>query len=93
MSSRSSKTTSLTVRMDKESKQVLAEAADLRRISVSDYIRTVTLAQARREIASAHEQTIPLTPDEQSAFWQALHAPVKLTTAQKRLGKMMRGEA
>ncbi len=93
MSTRSSKTTSFTVRMDEESKQVLAEAADLRRISVSDYIRTVTLAQARREIASAREQTILLTPDEQLAFWQALHAPVKLTTAQKRLGKMMRGEA
>ena len=92
-STSSSKSSSLMVRMDEESKRVLAEAAELRRISVSDYVRTVTLAQARREVASAHERTIHLTPDEQLAFWQALQAPVQLTAAQKRLGKMIRGEA
>ncbi len=90
--SKTSKSSSLMVRMDEDSKRVLAEAADLRRISVSDYVRTVTVAQARREVDSAREQTIQLSPEEQQAFWKALQAPVKLTSAQKRLGKMMRGE-
>jgi len=82
----------LMVRLDAESKQVLADAAELRRISVSDYVRTVTVAQARREVASAKEQTILLNPAEQLAFWQALQAPAKLTAAQKRLGMLMRGK-
>jgi uncharacterized protein (DUF1778 family) len=82
----------LMVRLDAESKHALAAAAELRRISVSDYVRTVTVSQARREVVSAREQTILLSPDEQLAFWQALQAPVKLTPAQRRLGSMMRGD-
>ena len=82
----------LMVRLDARSKQALAEAAELRRISVSDYVRIVTVTQALREVASAKEQTILLSPDEQLAFWNALRAPVKLTPAQKRLGQIMRGE-
>ncbi|MFM8221834.1 MAG: DUF1778 domain-containing protein [Planctomycetaceae bacterium] len=85
------KTSSLMVRLDADSKQALADAAQLRRLSVSDYVRTVTVAQARREVASAREQTVHLSPDEQLAFWQALQAPPKLTPAQKRLGAIMRG--
>ena len=86
------KTGSLMVRMDADSKRVLADAAELRGISVSDYVRTVTVAQARREVASAGQQTILMTSDEQLAFWQALQRPPKLTQAQKRLGQLMRGE-
>jgi len=82
----------LMVRLDSDSKQALTDAAELRRISVSDYVRTVTVPQARREVASAREQTIHLSPEEQLAFWQALQEPVKLTPAQKRLGRLMRGE-
>lgn len=81
------------VRLDEESKSVLMKAADLRKISVSDYVRTVTLAQARREVAFADSGVISLTPDEQLALWQALDAPPRLTPAQKRLAKLMRGEA
>lgn len=51
----------------------------------------MTVAQARREVASARNQTIQLSPDEQLAFWQALNAPSKLTPAQKRLVDIMRG--
>jgi uncharacterized protein (DUF1778 family) len=86
------KASPLMVRLDAESKQALAAAAELRRISVSDYVRTVTVPQARREVASARDQTILLSPDEQLAFWQALQAPPKLTPAQKRLGALMRGQ-
>ena len=83
----------LMVRLDDESKVVLTRAAKLRGINVSDYVRHVTVTQARKEVAAADEQTIALTFEEQLAFWNALNAPVKLTTKQKKLGKMMRGES
>ncbi|MFO0809995.1 MAG: DUF1778 domain-containing protein [Gemmataceae bacterium] len=85
-------TSPLMVRLDAPSKAFLAAAAALRRVSVSDYVRTVTVAQARKEVEAAREQTIVMTPEEQLAFWNALNAPVKLTPAQRRLGAMMRGE-
>ncbi len=68
------------------------EAARLRGISLSDYVRTVAVPQARREVRTAREQTIALTPEEQLAFWKALAEPPKLTEAQRRLGALMRGE-
>jgi uncharacterized protein (DUF1778 family) len=83
----------LMVRLDAESKTALGAAAALRGISVSDYVRTVTVAQARREVEAARLQTIALTPQEQLDFWTALEAPVRLTTAQQRLGKVMRGRS
>jgi uncharacterized protein (DUF1778 family) len=84
---------SLMVRLDEDSKAVLARAAELRKISVSDYVRTVTVAQARKEVLAAQEQIIALSPDEQLAFWNALNEPPVLTPAQKKLGRIMRGEA
>jgi len=84
---------SLVVRLDEESKSVLTRAAELRRISVSDYVRQVIVAQAQREVQAAEAHTILLTPEEQLAFWKALNEPVRLTEAQKRLGAIMRGEA
>src|SRR5947209_7871852 len=83
----------LMVRLDDESKAFLAEAARLRRISVSDYVREVTVAQARREVLAAREQTITLTAEEQLAFWNALNETPTLTDAQRRLGALMRGGA
>ncbi len=80
----------LMVRLDGESKAVLVQAAELRQISLSDYVRTVTVPQARREVEAADRQTIILTPEEQSAFWAALSQKPKLTAAQKRLGRIMR---
>jgi uncharacterized protein (DUF1778 family) len=90
--SRNSAASPLMVRIDAECKTVIAEAARLRRTSVSDYVRTITVAQARREIESASHQTIALSPDEQLKFWEALQAPARLTPAQARLGKIMRGK-
>ncbi len=90
---RPNKPSSLMVRLDADSKAVLAKAAELRGISVSDYVRTVTVAQARKEVSAAGEQIISLTPEEQLAFWTALSEPVKLTAAQKKLGAIMRGES
>ena len=84
---------SLMVRLDDQSKAYLTRAAALRGISLSDYVRTVTVAQARREVLAARDQALALTPEEQLAFWEALAAPPVLTEAQRRLGSVMRGGA
>src|ERR1700730_14087472 len=82
---------SLMVRLDEDSKECLSQAARLRGISLSDYVRTVTVPQARREVLAAREQTLAMTPAEQLAFWNALAAPPRLSESQKRLGSLMRG--
>src|SRR5437879_42782 len=82
----------LIVRLDAQSKKYLAQAAALRHLTVSDYVRTVTVAQARREVLAAQEQVIVPTPEEQLAFWKALNKTPVLTKAQRRLGSIMRGE-
>src|SRR5580704_7000817 len=82
---------SLMVRLDEDSKECLVQAARLRGISLSDYVRTVTVPQARRELLAARTHTLALTAEEQLAFWNALAAPPSLTEPQRRLGSLMRG--
>lgn len=84
--------TSLMVRLDPDSKTFIARAAELRHVSVSDYVCSIVVAQARREIQAAEQQVIALTPTEQQEFWQALQEPATLTAAQKALGALMQGE-
>lgn len=84
--------TSLMVRLDPDSKSFIARAAQMRHVSVSDYVRSVVVTQARREIQAAEQQVIALTPAEQQAFWQALQEPTALTAAQQALGALMRGQ-
>ncbi len=83
---------SLKVSLDSKGMAELAKAAAIRRMNVSDYVREVTLSQARKEIAAASSQTIVLSPEEQLAFWNALNQSPPLTVAQAKLGKLMRGE-
>ena len=83
--------TSLMVRLDAVSKDHIARAAKLRYVSISDYVRTVVVAQAQRELSAAEQRVIALTPDEQLAFWQALNEPAQLSDAQQALGALMRG--
>jgi uncharacterized protein (DUF1778 family) len=83
----------LIVRLSAADKRHVAKAAELRRVSISDYVRSVTVAQVRREIESATTQTIRLSPGEQLAFWNALQQSPQLTSAQRRLGAVMRGDA
>ncbi len=90
---KASRPSPLIVRLDQESKGVLSQAAALRRISISDYVRTVTVAQARKEVFAAREQTIALTQEEQLAFWRALNEVPRLTESQRRLGTVMRGKS
>jgi uncharacterized protein (DUF1778 family) len=82
----------LKIRLDDQSKECLSQAARLRGISLSDYVRTVAVPQARREVLAAREQALALTAEEQLAFWKALAEPPTLTEAQRRLGSIMRGE-
>ncbi len=81
----------LMVRLDDDSKRALQAAAALRQVSVSDYVRTVTVAQARREVQAATGHTISMTPEEQLAFWTALQSPARLTAPQRELSRVMRG--
>jgi uncharacterized protein (DUF1778 family) len=91
---RTAKTASpLMVRLDNESKRSLVEAAGLRRITVSDYVRTVIVPQAKREVRAARELVVALTPEEQLLFWNALSKTPDLSPAQRRLGVTMRGES
>ena len=85
------KSSQLMVRHDEDSKSYVTKAAELRRISISDYVRMVTVAQARREVQQAEQNTIALTAEEQLTFWTALNATPELTKAQRELGRTMRG--
>lgn len=82
----------LIVHLDEESKSYVAKAAELRKVSISDYVRMVTGSQARREVGQAEQDTFALPPDEQLTFWNALNSPPSLTEAQLELGRTMRGE-
>ena len=59
------KPSSLMVRLDEKSKKLLKRAAELRRMSVSDYVRTITVSQAEREVRAARSGIIVMTPAEQ----------------------------
>jgi uncharacterized protein (DUF1778 family) len=74
------------------SKALLSQAAELRRMSISQYVRHVAVAQAKREVRGAREEIIVLTPQEQMTFWKALSRTPRLTRAQRRLGRLMRAE-
>jgi uncharacterized protein (DUF1778 family) len=83
----------LQARLDPESKRVVEEAAKLRHVGLSDYIRLVLVPTARREVEQAKQRVLQMTPEEQERFWLALQAPAKPTKAQHELGKLMRGDA
>jgi uncharacterized protein (DUF1778 family) len=85
-------TKTLQARLDPDSKRIVEEAARLRHVGLSDYIRLVLVPTARRELEQARHQVLQLTADEQERFWAALQAPAKPTEAQRRLGALMRGD-
>ena len=84
--------TNLAVRLDEQSKSFIAKAAQLRGVSISDYVRMVTVAQARREVSEADQNVMVLSPDEQLEFWNALNHMPMLTEAQRDLGAITRGK-
>jgi len=88
----SGKTENLMIRVDRSSKGLITKAARLRGVSASDYVRSVVVTQARREVKESQSQTLSLSPEDQLAFWRALSEPVALTRRQRALGRLMRGE-
>ena len=88
-----SATTTLQARLDPESKQSIEQAAKLRQVGLSDYIRIVLVPTAKKEVELAKNQVLQMTADEQERFWSALQAPAKLTKNQRKLGKIMQGDA
>jgi uncharacterized protein (DUF1778 family) len=85
-------TKTLQARLDPQSKRIVEEAAKLRHVGLSDYIRLVLVSTARREVEQAKQQVLQMPADEQERFWLALQAPAKPTRAQRNLGKIMKGE-
>jgi uncharacterized protein (DUF1778 family) len=79
------------VRLDRTGKQLVQRVAELRGVSTSDYVRTVVLANARRDIMEAERNIVALSVDEQLAFWGALNQSVDLTRAQRRLAETIQG--
>jgi uncharacterized protein (DUF1778 family) len=86
-------TATLQTRLDPKSKQTIAQAAMLRHVSLSDYVRSVLVSTAKREVEQAKKRVLQMTADEQERFWMALQAPVKLTENQCKLGKIMQGDS
>ena len=92
MSTKAKKSTILQARLSRRDKSAIVKAAKLRRMSLTSYLREVVVPMAEHEVAAAGQGVIEMTQNEQLALWKALHAPVKLTPAQKELGRLMRGE-
>lgn len=83
----------LLTRLSAADKRAIQQAAALRGLAASEYVRRVLVPLAKREVASAEQAVIELSGDEQLALWQALEVPAKLTKSQKSLAKLMRSKA
>ncbi|MCB9933455.1 MAG: DUF1778 domain-containing protein [Planctomycetes bacterium] len=83
----------LQTRLSVEDKRAIQQAAALRGLAVSEYVRQVLVPLAKREVARAEHAVIELSAVEQLALWHALDAPAKLTKSQKSLAKLMRSKA
>lgn len=79
-------------RINPANKEIITQAAKLREIPVSDYIRTTVLEQAKKEVSSSKLNILQLTEAEQLSFWHVIDSEPKLSNSQKELGKLMRGE-
>ena len=60
------------VRDVEQSKALLEQAANRRKMRVSDYVRSVAVAHAKKEVLAPEQHSLALTPEEQQAFWTAL---------------------
>jgi len=85
-------TTTLQARLDPKSKEAVIQAAKLRHVGLSDYIRLVLVPTAKREVEQAKNQVLQMTAEEQERFWLALQFPAIPTKAQRKIGKIMRGD-
>jgi uncharacterized protein (DUF1778 family) len=80
------------IRLDPRHKRAIERAAKLRGLSASSYLRQVLVPIAEREVEGAARRVIEMAPHEQLELWQALAAPARLTPAQRKLARIIRGE-
>ncbi|MBN2718933.1 MAG: DUF1778 domain-containing protein [Deltaproteobacteria bacterium] len=85
-------TTTLQARLDPDSKRAVEEAARLRHVGISDYIRLVLVQTAKREVEASEKRILQMTADEQERLWDALQASASPSPAQQKLGKIMQGD-
>jgi uncharacterized protein (DUF1778 family) len=85
-----SKDANLLVRLDSTTKTLVQQAAGLRGLSVSDYVRSRIIPLARQDVDEANTGVLRLPKDAQIAFWQALQHPPVPTKEQLALGKLVR---
>ena len=83
---------SVVLQLDEKSMFVLVEAANIRRVSVAEYVRTIAVAHAKAELADSNQHEIAMTAGEQLKFWRILQRAPKVSESQHELGKLMRGE-
>lgn len=84
------KDANLLVRFDRRGKALVQRAARARGLSVSDYVRTRIVSQARQDVTETDTGVLRLSRSDQIAFWQALQHPSSPTEAQRRLGDLVR---
>ena len=84
------KDANLLVRFDRGAKSLVQQAANLRGLTVSDYVRSRIVPMARQEVDEASTGVLRLPKEAQTAFWQALQRPPAPTKAQRALGKLVR---
>jgi uncharacterized protein (DUF1778 family) len=85
-----SKDANLLVRFNRSAKSLVKQAADLRGLSISDYVRSRIVPLAKQDVDEAATGILRLPKEAQIAFWQALQHPPALTPAQRALGKLVR---
>ena len=85
-----SKDANLLVRFDRGAKSLVQQAASLRGLTVSDYVRSRIVPMAKQDVDEASTGVLRLPKEAQIAFWQALQRPPAPTAAQRALGKLVR---
>ncbi len=81
---------SLLVRVDRRSKALLRKAAEVRGLTVSDYVRSRIVPLARQDVLEADTGVLRLDRESQIALWRALQNPPAPTRAQRSLGKLIK---
>lgn len=83
----------LQARVKPAAKDLVVKAAQKRDVAVSDYIRSVIVEQAEREVQGAEQDILLLTANEQRQLWEMLDVDCEINEGQVKLAKLMNGEA
>lgn len=84
------KTANVLIRFDAKRKAKIRRAAELRGLSLSDYVRTRIVSIAERDLEEAQTGVLRLAREDQVALWRALQNPPPPTRAQRALGRLIR---